>query len=271
MVFDLGRLAAALLTGGRGGRSAEARIVRAVTKAVAGAAGRSSRAGGAEAIRRKKEAEGWGMPAPPPARPRRRGADRAIAAGAAVLAETIAETMARSSAPPTLPPTIPAPREPARPPPAAPPPAVPAPMRRARSVPTTAPPAGGSSPSPAPSPPAAAPASEGLLLVRAMVAAAKADGRLDAAERKAILERLEIAGLSAAERDVVLADFDRPATPEALAKGVKDPLLAARIYAAAAAASGERCAAEREFLAALARALRLDSPAVEAIERQLGG
>lgn len=272
MVFDLGRLAAALLTGGRGGRSAEARIVRAVTKAVAGAAGRSARAGGAEATRRKKEAEAWGIPAPPPARPRRRGTDRAIAAGTAVLAETIAEAMARSSAPSPLPPTIPAPREAGRHAPAAPPPApAPAPVRRAGSVPATTPPAGGRPPSSPPSPASAVPASEGLLLVRAMVAAAKADGRLDAAERKAILERLEIAGLSAAERDVVLADFDRPATPEALAKDVKDPLLAARIYAAAAAAAGERCAAEREFLAALARALRLDAPAVEAIERQLGG
>jgi uncharacterized membrane protein YebE (DUF533 family) len=104
-----------------------------------------------------------------------------------------------------------------------------------------------------------------------MVAAAKADGRLDAAERKTILERLEIAGLTPAERDIVLADFDRPATAEALGKGVKDPMLAARIYAAAAAAAGERCAAEQAFLAALAKALRLDSPAVAAIERQLAG
>jgi uncharacterized membrane protein YebE (DUF533 family) len=113
--------------------------------------------------------------------------------------------------------------------------------------------------------------SEGLLLVRAMVAAAKADGRLDATERKAILERLEIAGLTPAERDIVLADFDRPATAEELGKGVKDALLAARIYAAAAAAAGERCAAEQAFLAALAKALKLDAPAVAAIEQRLAG
>ena len=116
MVFDLGRLAAALLSGGRGGRSAEARVVRAVTRVVTGEAPRSR---GAEAIRRKKEAAAWGLPPPRP-RSRRTSTERAIAAGAAVLAETIAERMTRGSVPSTVPPT-PAPRAPAKPAPAVPP------------------------------------------------------------------------------------------------------------------------------------------------------
>jgi tellurite resistance protein len=262
-MFDLGRLAAALLTGGRGGRSAEARVVRAVTKAVTGEAPRRTGTS-AEAARRRREADAWGLPAP---RPRRRATstERAIATGAAVLAETIADRMMRGPAPTTAParvPPVPAPPAPARAP-ASP---------RASVPPLPAPPAGRTAaPPPAARPPAPPPPSEGLLLVRAMVAAAKADGRLDAAERKAILERLEIAGLTPAERDIVLADFDRPATAEALGKGVKDPMLAARVYAAAAAAAGERCPAEEAFLAALAKALRLDAPAVAAIERQLAG
>lgn len=236
-MFNLGRLAAALLTGGRGGRSAEARVVRAVTQVVAGTpAPRAPRRPSAEATRRRKEAEALGLPVPRPrSRSRTPSAERAAATGAAVLAETIAERMTRGSVPTTAP-------------------------RRA-------PAAGGA----APRPPAAPPPSEGLLLVRAMVAAAKADGRLDATERKAILERLEIAGLTPAERDMVLADFDRPATAEALGKGVKDALLAARVYAAAAAAAGERCEAEQAFLAALAKALKLDAPAVAAIEQRLAG
>ena len=251
MVFDLGRLAAALLTGGRGGRSAEARVVRAVTKAVTGEAPRAPRSRGGT-TRCQPQADPWGLPAPRP-QSRRTSTERAVAAGAAVLAETIAGHMTRGSVPPTLPPGRSAPRQPAQRPPAAP----------SRS---TSPPRG----APAPRTPAP-PASEGLLLVRAMIAAAKADGRLDAAERKAIQERLEIAGLTSAERDIVLADFDRPATVEAIGRSVKDPLLAARVYAAAAAAAGQRCAAEQAFLAALAKALKLDAPAVAAIERQLAG
>jgi tellurite resistance protein len=266
-MFDLGRLAAALLTGGRGGRSAEARVVRAVTKAVTGEPPRRT-GSSAEAARRRREAEASGLPAP---RPRRRttSTERAIATGAAVLAETIAERMMRGPAPTTAPSRpAPATRPPSAPaPPSASVPPLPAPPA---GRPATPPPARPPAP-PSPEPAARPPASDGLLLVRAMVAAAKADGRLDAAERKAILERLEIAGLTPAERDIVLADFDRPASAEALGKGVKDPMLAARVYAAAAAAAGERCDAEQAFLAALAKALRLDAPAVAAIERQLAG
>jgi uncharacterized membrane protein YebE (DUF533 family) len=249
-MFNLGRLAAALLTGGRGGRSAEARLVRAVTQVVTGEPSRQPRAS------RRRQADAWGLPAPPPRRPRSRttSLERAAAAGAAVLAETIAERVTRGSVPTTVA------RTPAE-----------APPRRAPRAPEPVAAPRRSEAAPVPRAPAPPPVSEGLLLVRAMVAAAKADGRLDATERKAILERLEIAGLTPAERDIVLADFDRPATAEELGKGVKDALLAARIYAAAAAAAGERCAAEQAFLAALAKALKLDAPAVAAIEQRLAG
>ena len=125
---------------------------------------------------------------------------------------------------------------------------------------------------PTPTPPAAAPAAEAaedLLLVRAMVAAAKADGRVDAAERAAISSQLDAAGLSAEERDFVLADFDKPLSPEALGREARDPMLAARLYAAAFAAAGEVSAEERAWLDRLARALRLDKAAVAAIEERL--
>jgi uncharacterized membrane protein YebE (DUF533 family) len=256
-MFNLGRLAAALLSGGRGGRSAEARVVRALTQVVTGEAPRRS-GGSAQATRRRKEAEALGLPAP---RPRSRSAstERAAAAGAAVLAETIADRMTRGS----VPTTAPAPRIPAATRPRA---------ASAQRVPSPPSPPQRSPVQTARAPrPSAPPPSEGLLLVRAMVAAAKADGRLDPTERRLIQERLEIAGLAPAERDIVLADFDRPATAEALGKGVKDALLAARVYAAAAAAAGERCAAEQAFLAALAKALKLDAPAVAAIEQRLAG
>jgi uncharacterized membrane protein YebE (DUF533 family) len=106
-------------------------------------------------------------------------------------------------------------------------------------------------------------------MVRAMIAAAKADGRVDPAERAAIAGQLDAAGLSAAERDFVLADFDRPLTPEALAQEAADPMLRARLYAAAVAGAGEISAQERAWLDALAKALRLDKAAAAAIEERL--
>jgi uncharacterized membrane protein YebE (DUF533 family) len=130
------------------------------------------------------------------------------------------------------------------------------------------------SPPPAPEPAYDAPSAEdaeSLLLVRAMIAAAKADGSVDAAERRAIADQLDAAGLDAEERDFVLADFDKPMTPEALAKQATDPMLRARLYAAAVAAMGEVTAAERDWLDRLAKAMKLDRAAAAAIEERLQG
>ncbi len=129
-------------------------------------------------------------------------------------------------------------------------------------------------PRPGAEPPApqdeAAENAEALLLTRAMVAAARADGVTDATERAAIARQLDAAGLTAAERDRVLADFEQPMTPEALARAARDPMLRAQLYAACVVAMGEISAAERDWLGRLAAALKLDAAAREAIERRLG-
>ncbi|UPY37915.1 DUF533 domain-containing protein [Sediminicoccus sp. KRV36] len=112
---------------------------------------------------------------------------------------------------------------------------------------------------------------EARLLLRAMIAAARADGVVDRAERSAIATQLDAAGLSPAERDQVLADFDTPATIEQLSDGAHDPILRAQLYAAAFAAAGEVSAAERAWLDRLATALKLQPAARKAIEDRLGG
>lgn len=178
---------------------------------------------------------------------------RAARALGALAAGAITEWMARSS------------REAPAPAPA------PAPAAPARRMPTT----GGSpwsAPAPAPTPATATPdaeETEALLMVRAMIAAAKADGGVDAAERAAIAGQLDAAGLSAEERDFVLADFDRPLTPDALAREARDPMLRARLYAAAFAGAGDITPPERAWLDALAQALKLDKAAAAAIEERL--
>lgn len=129
-------------------------------------------------------------------------------------------------------------------------------------------------PAPAPEPEPEGPAAEdaeSLLLIRAMIAAAKADGTVDATERRAIAQQLDAAGLEADERDFVLADFDKPMTPEGLAKQATDPMLRARLYAAAVAAMGEVTAPERDWLDRLAKAMKLDRAAAAAIEERLQG
>lgn len=110
---------------------------------------------------------------------------------------------------------------------------------------------------------------EALLMLRAMIAAAKADGAIDAEERGRIAAQLDGAGLSPAARDTVLADFDKPLAPAALAKLASDPMLAAQLYAAAVVGAGEIAAAERAWLDEFAKALKLDRAAAAAIEARL--
>lgn len=153
----------------------------------------------------------------------------------------------------------PAPAKPA--PMQAPSPRTPAPARRMPEV------AAKPEPPPAPS----AEHAEARLLLRAMIAAARADGVVDRAERQAIAAQLDAAGLSPTERDQVLADFDTPATIEQLSDGARDPILRAQLYAAAYAAAGEVSAGERAWLDRLALALKLPPAARKAIEDRLGG
>ena len=110
---------------------------------------------------------------------------------------------------------------------------------------------------------------EALLMLRAMIAAAKADGAIDAEERSRIAAQLDDAGLSPAARVMVLADFDKPLTPAALAKLASDPMLAAQLYAAAVVGAGEIAATERAWLDEFAKALKLDHAAAAAIEARL--
>lgn len=110
---------------------------------------------------------------------------------------------------------------------------------------------------------------EALLMLRAMIAAAKADGAIDAEERGRIAAQLDGAGLSPAARDKVLADFDKPLAPAALAKLASDPMLAAQLYAAAVVGAGDIAAAERAWLDEFAKALKLDRAATAAIEARL--
>jgi tellurite resistance protein len=110
---------------------------------------------------------------------------------------------------------------------------------------------------------------EALLMLRAMIAAAKADGAIDAEERGRIAAQLDGTGLSAKARDAVLADFDKPLSPAALAKLASDPMLAAQLYAAAVVGAGEIAAAERAWLDEFAKALKLDRAAAAAIETRL--
>lgn len=112
----------------------------------------------------------------------------------------------------------------------------------------------------------AAPASDGLTLLRAMIAAAKADGQVDAAESQQILAQVGRANLSADEKAFLLDELAKPLNLDAVLAGVRTPQQAAEVYAASRLVIAEASAAEQAYLGLLAARLNLDSQATRELD-----
>jgi uncharacterized membrane protein YebE (DUF533 family) len=111
---------------------------------------------------------------------------------------------------------------------------------------------------------------EARLMLRAMIQAAQADGQVDRAEIGRILDRLQESGADEDARRFVEAEMLTEPDVAALAREVRSPEQAARIYGAALLAIEVDTPAERAHLADLARALRLPPEAVARIHQALG-
>lgn len=110
----------------------------------------------------------------------------------------------------------------------------------------------------------------GKSLVRAMVAAAKADGRIDAEEKDAIFERLKTMPLSAEEKAWVFDELSTPLDINAVVSRADTPEHAAEIYAASLVAITADTPTEQAYLEALAAKLRLDPALVTEIHKAAG-
>lgn len=106
-----------------------------------------------------------------------------------------------------------------------------------------------------------------LVLVRAMIAAARADGRVDDAERGHIADRLRLAGYDGEARDFLLAELEKPVDVDALVARVRTDAQKAELYTASRLAIEPDTAAERGYLDDLADRLRLPGPLIEHIEQ----
>ena len=106
-----------------------------------------------------------------------------------------------------------------------------------------------------------------LLLLRIMIAAAHADGVVDATERGRLLDRARAAGLGAEELMALGAELAQPRPLSELAANVPTELRE-QAYAAALVATDIDHPEEHRFLADLASALALDSARQAAIRGQ---
>jgi uncharacterized membrane protein YebE (DUF533 family) len=96
------------------------------------------------------------------------------------------------------------------------------------------------------------------LYIRAMIAAAAADGRIDASEQQTILGGLQQAGMNADAQQFLAKEINNPATVEDLASAVSSQQDAVQVYTAARLAVDVDSDAEHEFLSELAQALGID-------------
>jgi uncharacterized membrane protein YebE (DUF533 family) len=108
------------------------------------------------------------------------------------------------------------------------------------------------------------------LTLRAMLNAAKADGRLDEREKERLLGKMQEGGISAEEQRFVDAEIQRPIDIDALVRDVPNQQVAAQIYAASLMAIEVDTDAERRYLADLASKLGLDPNAVAFLHRSMG-
>jgi uncharacterized membrane protein YebE (DUF533 family) len=107
-------------------------------------------------------------------------------------------------------------------------------------------------------------------LVRAMIAATKADGQIDAAEKQAIFARLETMPLGAEEKAFVFDELASPLDLGAVVARADTAEHAAEIYAASLVAITADTAAERAYLDALAQRLGLAPTLVAEIHKAAG-
>lgn len=121
--------------------------------------------------------------------------------------------------------------------------------------------------------PSAEPAADGtpfeLALVRAMIAAAKADGHFDAVEQGRLFAEIENIGMDAETKGTVFDLLAKPVSLDEVAQTAQTPEQGAELYIASRLAIDPDHPAERAYLEALAARLKLPAELVVHLERQV--
>ena len=110
---------------------------------------------------------------------------------------------------------------------------------------------------------------EAVLLIRAMIAAANADGVIDEEERNRILKKLETMDLSDQEHSFIVKELLSPAGLEDIVAQIKSPEMAKMVYTVSLLAIEIDTDAERAYMKILARQLSLNESDLNDIYRTL--
>ncbi len=107
-----------------------------------------------------------------------------------------------------------------------------------------------------------------LLYIRAMIAAAAADGRIDAAEQQKMLGSLQQAGIDRGAEEFLANELNNPATADDLVRAVQTEVEAVQVFTAARVAIDLDTQEEHQFLVSLAQGLGLDGNLVAHIDAE---
>ncbi|RKF07797.1 tellurite resistance TerB family protein [Oceaniradius stylonematis] len=110
-----------------------------------------------------------------------------------------------------------------------------------------------------------------LALVRAMIAAARADGHIDDEERARIIDKLAVSGIDDDEQSFVRAELAKPVDLDSIVGAARTEAQRVELYTASRLAIEPRTRAERGYLDMLAGRLQLPDPLVDHIEATIAG
>ncbi len=108
------------------------------------------------------------------------------------------------------------------------------------------------------------------LTIRAMINAAKSDGKIDQQEAQRLLGKMQEDGITQEERQFVLAEMQKPMETDAIVRAVPNQQVAAQIYAASLMAIQVDTDAERAYLEEFSTKLGLGQPAVAYLHKAVG-
>jgi uncharacterized membrane protein YebE (DUF533 family) len=111
---------------------------------------------------------------------------------------------------------------------------------------------------------------EAVLLIRAMIAAANADGVIDAEERARILKRLQGIALTDEEKCFIEQELAAPKDAAQIVRHVKTAETARKVYTVSLLAIAVDTEAERTYTRALGNQLGLDPATISDIHLTLG-
>ncbi len=108
-----------------------------------------------------------------------------------------------------------------------------------------------------------------LVMIRAMLMAAKADGQIDAGEQERILGKLNEAGADQEMRQYIQSELQKPVDVDSLAAEVDSPHMATEIYTASLFAIDVDTQGEQAYMSQLADRLGLPATLVKQLHDSL--